>query len=229
MSYGQNLPWGLQATRSLGASTWNGQVNPYLIQSGHLNNIFRGDPVVISGPTDFYPAQNGYIVSIYDVAAHTFNTQATLGIFDGCAFVTPTATNPIDPASPGRQFWPGGTNTLNGVPAIAYIIDDPNTVFNVQTNLNSSLGAQQLDVGNTFQYSITAVGGFVQGNTNTGQSQVAAINATTPRGSGSAASNLICVALVPSPPNPSTPGTQYNNIEVLIQNHQYAQRAQARS
>lgn len=230
MSYGQNLPWGLQATRTLGAASWNGQTNPYLIKSGYTNNIFKGDPVVIAGPSDASGNFTGYIISIYDVSSNTFQQQATLGIFQGCSFITPTATNPIDPASPGRQYWPANTATLNGVPGIAYIIDDPDTVFNVQTTLNGSLGAQQSDVGNTFQYSFNLAGGVVQGNTNTGQSQVAAINPdANQRGTDSQTNNLLCVAIVPSPPNPSTPGTQYNNIEVLIMNHQYAQRAPARA
>lgn len=230
MSYGQNLPWGLQATRSLGASGWNGQTTPYLIRSGYNNNIFKGDPVVVGGPTDFDPLSNGYLISIYDVAAHTFNNQATFGVFDGCAFVTPTATNPIDPASPGRQFWPSGTATLNGVPAIAYVIDDPNTVFNVQTDLTSNTGAVQADVGNTFDFLFTVVANIVQGNTSTGQSRVAVVEGAVPRrGAGSELRNTICVNIVPTPPNPNTAGAQYNNIEVLIQNHQYARRAPARA
>jgi hypothetical protein len=227
MSYGQNLPWGLQATRTLGAASWNGQTNPYFIKSGYSNNIFKGDPVVVAGTTDAGGTNTGYLISLYDVNTNVFNAQATLGIFQGCSFITPTATNPIDPASPGRQYWPANTATLNAVPAVAYVVDDPNTVFNVQTATN--VGAMQSDVGNTFNYSFVLTGTTVQGNTNTGQSSVSAIAGTPPaRGLGSAVRNMICVAIVPSPPNPSTAGTQYNNIEVLIQNHQYAQRAPAR-
>jgi hypothetical protein len=46
MSYGQNGPWGLRATKTLTSATYTGQTNPYLIASGYANNIFVGDPVV---------------------------------------------------------------------------------------------------------------------------------------------------------------------------------------
>ncbi len=229
MSYGQNLPWGLQPTRSLGASTWNGQTNPYFIQSGYNNNIFKGDPVVIAGTADAGGTQTGYIISIYDVNGNTYTAAPTFGVFDGCSFITPTATNPIDPASPGRQYWPAGTQTLNGVPAVANIVDDPNTVFNVQSG---NPGVAQTDVGATYDYSIpVSGGGIVQGNTNTGTSRVLLSN-TALRGAGTDVNNALVIAIAPSPPNPTlvplaTP--QYNNVEVLIQNHQYIRRAIART
>lgn len=227
MSYGQNLPWGLQPTRSLGAATWNGQVNSYLIKSGYANNIFKGDPVIVAGAGDAGGSQTGYLISIYNaLGSNNFAGQATFGVFDGCSFITPTAVNPIDPASPGRQFWPSGTLTLNNIPAVAYVVDDPNTVFNVQTSTNP--GALQGNVGNGAPYVWAAsppIGGIIQGNTITGTSSLA-IGAM---GTGADPYNTIVIGIVPSPPNPSTPGAAFNNVEVLIQNHQYTQRAPIRT
>lgn len=228
MSYGQNLPWGLQPTRSLGSSTWNSQTSPYLIKSGYANNIFRGDPVVVSGDTDAGGAQGGYIISLYDVNGHTYTTAATVGVFDGCAYVTPTATNPIDPASPGRQYWPSGTNTLNNVPAVAYIVDDPNTIYNVQTTFAGNTGATQTNVGAGVDFVFDQTAGQVNGNTNTGVSKLSVSNPTR----GTADVNGIIVGLVPTPPNQTFTNTasyQFNNVEILIQNHQYAQRAATRA
>ena len=61
MSYGQNQPWGLQATKTLTAATWSGQTNPYFVDPTTGNtatSIFRGDPVVMN--------QNGFIVSLFE-------------------------------------------------------------------------------------------------------------------------------------------------------------------
>jgi len=227
MSYGQNLPWGLKPTKSLGAAAWNSQTNPYLIRSGYANNIFKGDPVMIAGTASTNPDDQGYLISIYDaIGTHVFVDVPTVGIFNGCSFVTPTATNPIDPASPGRPFWPAGTVTLNKIPAVADVVDDPNTIFDVQCNLGTVTGVEQKQVGAAFNYVIPQTADIVQGNTNTGQSLVAINNAQ--RGAGTDTKNVICLRIIPSPPNPATAGAPFNNVEVLIQNHQYVRRAVAR-
>jgi hypothetical protein len=233
MSYGQNLPWGLRPTRSLGAATWNSQTSPYLIRSGYNNNIFKGDPVCVAGPADGTAGQDtGYIISLYDVNGNNFVSTATIGVFDGCSYITPTATNPIDPASPGRQYWPKGTVTLNNVPAVANIVDDPNTIFNVQTT--NDAGASQEHVGAGWDFFINQTGGAVIGNTNTGQSSVSVTNPTRPNTDAAGQNlNVIAVAIVPTPPNPTVgsgaaASNQFNNIEVLIQNHQYIRRAAPR-
>jgi hypothetical protein len=243
MSYGQNLPQGLQASRSLGSTSWNSQVSSYLIQSGYKNNIFKGDPVVVAGTADSGGQLTGYLISVYDIGNSQnapWTNSATLGVFDGCAYSTPTASNPIDPGSPGRQYWPAGTVTLNGLPAIGYVIDDPNTIFNAQTVFTGNVGAAQNSVGATctfvFTSSNTSTGygtSTVTGNTNTGISQVSVNLATAARGTGSNLNNLIITNIVPSPPNPAptsqTANPPFNNVEGLIQNHQYAQRAIARA
>lgn len=210
MSYGQNLPWGLQATKSLGASTWNGQVSPYFIDpSSTTQSIFRGDPVYIKA--------NGYIASLYEAGSPAFQTTSTVGVFDGCSYVTPTSANPIDPASPGRLYWPAGTQTLNNTPVTAFVIDDPNTIFNVQTN--ATPGLTQSNIGNTAPVAFNISGGLVQGNTNTGISGLSLDQANAGTG---ATLNLKILRLVARTGN--TAGLGYNNAEVLIQNHFYCSR-----
>lgn len=211
MSYGQNLAWGLQATKSLNASTWNGQVNPYFInaESGvTATSIYRGDPVVME--------TNGYIVSLYE--GGTLSTTPILGVFDGCSYVQPTSANPIDPASPGRLFWPAGTLTLNNIPPVAFVIDDPNTIFNIQTN--SSDGLTQANMGNTFNVAQGTVGvGNGLGNTSTGISGMMLDQASA---GTSASANLKAIRLVARTGNNA--GVAYNNAEVIIQNHFYCSR-----
>lgn len=208
MSYGQNQPWGLLPIRNLGSSTWNGQVTPYFIASGYANNIFKGD-LVFQGADGFIHNFSEYGVSPA--------TQAALGVFWGCSFQTSVATNPIDPASPGRAYWPAGTVTLNNVNATAFIIDDPNVIYNVQSD---ATGVPFSALGDNATVTYTASPNPT-GNTNTGASSMV-LNATS--GIGHEATRTLRMrALVPVPGNDS--GIAYNNVEVLIQNHSLAQRA----
>lgn len=236
MSYGQNLPNGLQATKTITGAPFTGQVNTYLIKSGYGNNIFRNDPVVIGGGAGGSDAtQQGYVISLYDYnasVAHTSGTNfrlgASLGVFDGCSFTTPTSVNPIDPASPGRSFWPAGTVTLGTMPAIANIIDDPNVVFNIQTN--GVTGIQQANMGCTAPVVFTLTTGIVQGNTNTGESTVALDQSNLVTNGASTNYNLKLLRFVADPrniPATATVNSPYNNVEVIINNHFYASRPPA--
>lgn len=215
MSYGVNLPWGLQATKTLGSATYNSQSSPYLIAPGYVNNIFKGDPVAINAA--------GYLINAYDIPVGAFGVSPVIGVFVGCSFITPTALNPIDPASPGRSYWPAGTNTLNSVPATAFVIDDPNVIYNVQTN--ATPGLTQANIGNTAAFAFTVDTGIVQGNTNTGVSSVALDQSTV----GTLATrNMKILRFVPISGNFAsdavTPALGYNNVEVIIQNHFFCSR-----
>lgn len=238
MSYGQNMPWGLQATKHLNGMPWNGQIAPYYIQSGYASSIFRGDPVIMTA--------SGAIQSLWDWAAAGagggggnvgYGTHAILGVFAGCSYVQPTSVNPIDPASPGRSYWPGGTQTLNGVPAIAFVIDDPDVIYNMQSNGTPGMGAAQ--IGSNYSVAFTQPPPVpplptpqAGGNTQTGVSTV-----VLDQGSVSilAQLNVRAIRWVETPGNVPVPpvasilpagiaaGTapNYNNVEVLISNHAY--------
>jgi len=216
MSYGQNQPQGLQATKTLNSATYNGATSPYLIPSGYAQYIYQGDLVVFDYTT-------GYITALIpDPAASTLSTYARIGVFAGCSYQTTTATNPIDPASPGRPFWPAGTVTLGAMPAIAMIIDDPMVVYNIQTN--STPGLTQANMGSTYEVTwptLPTVAPFlIPGNQSTGQSSMALLQ-TNP-GGASATQSLRARNLVAIPGNVS--GLGYNNAEVIIQFHLYCSR-----
>lgn len=210
MSYGQNQPQGLQALKYLNGAPWNNQTNAYLIDSGYANNIFRGDLVYINS--------TGYI---QNMATNTSpQTNPTIGVFAGCSYVAPTSVNPIDPASPGKPFWPAGTNTVGDVPATAFIIDDPNTVFEIQSTYAN--GVVQANIGKFSQFGYAApyalVGGIVQGNTTQGTSYGSLF--LTPV-AAQPTYNLFIKALSANPNN--VLGVLYNNAEVVIANHYYRQ------
>lgn len=210
MAYGSNQPWGLQAVKTITGAPWNGQTSSYRIQSAYQNNIFKGDLVYLV---------DGYIHNLSDLQVAAYPTAQAIGVFNGCSFQTTTATNPIDPSSPGRQYWPAGTITANNMDAICDIIDDPNVIFNIQCG---AVGASPTNIGATYSVSYQYLGASTtnpNGNTQTGTSLVT-LNIT---GSGQTANaNLRVLRLVPASGNDY--GIPYNNVEVLIQNHSFAQR-----
>lgn len=215
MSYGQNSPWGLQAIKTTTSGTWNGQTSPYSIISGYGFNIFKGDLVYL---------QNGFIRNLADLGDGTWQTAQAIGVFNGCSFVTPTSVNPIDPASPGRPFWPAGTVTPGNVPATCDIIDDPSVIFNVQVNIT---GASLTAPGRTASVGYTLVGGNPQGNFQTGISTMVLDGNTIANGAGSDDLNLRILRFVPVSGNAPPIGggvAPYLNLEVMIQNHSFVSR-----
>jgi len=216
MSYGQNQPWGLMAIKTVNGGTWNGQTNQYLIQSGYANNIFKGDAV--------YIGNDGYIHNVSDVGAGAVAAHQILGVFNGCSFQTSVATNPIDPASPGRSYWPAGTITFNGIDATCDIIDDPNVIFNIQSD---AAGVPFNAQGSTAALIYTYIAPSLtnpSGNTNTGVSNVVLNTGTI----GANNYNVKILRFVPVSGNvPVGNGASrvpYNNVEVIIQNHTFASR-----
>ncbi len=231
MSYGQNQPWGLQAIKTINGGTWNGQTSKYLIQSGYANNIFKGDLV--------YLGSDGYIHNLSErtVAGLTpYMTFQAIGVFNGCSFTTPTSINPIDPASPGRQFWPAGTVIPGGAPATCDIIDDPSVIYNIQSS-GGIVGdppafipgaipfeAQGSTASVAYQYFFPLPAGPASttspdGNFQTGISRMTLNSSLIDT---DATRNLRILRFVPADQN--APGINFNNVEVIIQNHSFASR-----
>ena len=122
------------------------------IASGNGTAIFTGDPVM---PQTSSP--DGYIVR---AAA---GTTTLAGIFVGCQYVSTSQKRTV-----WSRYWPGSDATGD---VIAYVIDDPNSRFLVQTSgaafYNASATASTiagLPIGQYAQFTIGT------GNTNTGSS-----------------------------------------------------------
>lgn len=212
MSYGQNQPWGLVAVKTTTGATWNGQTSPYLIQSGYANNIFKGDLV--------YLGNDGYIHNLSDLQLANYPTAQAIGVFNGCSFATNTATNPIDPASPGRPYWPAGTVTLNNVDASCDIIDDPSVIYNIQADAGGvPFNAQGTTASVTYTY-ISPSTTNPTGNFNTGASSMVLNTGTI---GTDPTLNLRILRFVNVSGN--LPAIPFNNVEVIIQNHSFVQRA----
>lgn len=105
-----DAPYGLKPINLIGGQVFSGSTRMYPIQYGYATNIFNGDFVVLS---------RGFVTRA--AVAATTSSNAVTGVFLGCSF-----TNPVTKQKTFSQFWP--TGTLAG-DAVAYVCDDPDTVF----------------------------------------------------------------------------------------------------
>jgi hypothetical protein len=133
-------PRGLQLTSSFSNATPSGQIDNYLIPSGYATNIASGDLVAVNLAT-------GTIRSVNDVANYTTTPNVGFGVFVSCSFGLGYGQSQVFPASTamtpipntGTPYWPGGTITKDGMPALAQVIVDPNMVYNIQASGDQTL------------------------------------------------------------------------------------------
>ena len=115
-------PYGLKPINHVGGLPYAGATTLVPIASGYAANIFYGDIVAIN-------AVSGTIVKVTATGADgTTNAfpAGVIGVFLGCTYTDPNLKYKLF-----RQFWPTGTVTSD---AQAYIVDDPNVLFQAQAN-----------------------------------------------------------------------------------------------
>lgn len=134
MAYGVNAPFGLRPLSSISGGSWTEKTNVYHISSSvdgattYAANLFTGDPVIWN-PTA--ANQGGGTIAVC-----TFNTDGTnaanlvsvLGVFMGCEYTLPTGGLVKSP------YWPASTVVLAGSEIKAFVIDDPDVVYDVQVS-----------------------------------------------------------------------------------------------
>jgi hypothetical protein len=114
MASGTNVsaPYGLKPINLIGGQVFAGSTRALPIQYGYATNIFYGDFVkVLRGSVTRAAVSTGTDSAQFD------------GIFLGCSY-----TDPVTKTKRFSQYWPA--STLAG-DAIAYVADDPDTVFKV--------------------------------------------------------------------------------------------------
>ena len=112
MASGTNVsaPYGLKPINLIGGQVFAGSTRALPIQYGYATNIFYGDFVkVLRGSVTRASVSTGTDSAQFD------------GIFLGCSY-----TDPVTKDKRFSQYWPA--STLAG-DAIAYVADDPDTVF----------------------------------------------------------------------------------------------------
>jgi|SRR5271154_446831 len=154
MAYGVNAPFGLRPISSITGGSWTEKVNEYYISSttangittGYANSIFTGDPVVFntanSNVNSAFTATAGTIAlysPVYaDATPSTFSVCPILGVFMGCEYLsTVTGTNNLIKSA----YWPGASQIVPGSLIKAYVIDDPEVVYDVQMSTHIAANA----------------------------------------------------------------------------------------
>jgi len=144
----------------------SGQMRPkaYTIASTYAANIFQGDPVkLVDAGTVQLGTSDG-------TRSGTVAGITLLGIFAGCQYLDASGKPTISP------FWPTGTT---GTEIIAWVYDDPETLFDAQYTNPGTPGTttMQTAVGEECDWVVASPGG----STSTGFSttQLGVIEATS--------------------------------------------------
>ena len=142
----------------------SGQMRPkaYTIASTYAAPIFSGDPVKL---TDNGVVQLG---TSDGTRSGTVDGISLLGIFAGCQYLDASGKPTISP------FWPGGTT---GTEIVAWVYDDPETLFDVQYTNPSAGTTVQTAVGEECDWTVASPGGSTQ--TGLSNCQLTAIQATS--------------------------------------------------
>jgi len=165
-------PYGFLPINLIGGQVFAGSTRMYPIQYGYDTNIFYGD---------FVKVVRGSATRV-SIGAAT-NSNAVTGVFVGCSY-----TDPVTKDKRFSQYYPA--STLAG-DALAYVVDDPDTVFKAavcSSGTTMASGAYAL-VGTN----LSAVDNT--GNVNTGNSKNAILApSATP---ATSILPLRCVGVVP--------------------------------
>lgn len=154
-------PYGLKAVNHIGGTPYAGSTRLLPIASGYAVNIYNGSVVkiVAAGTVEIVTVTgNGG-----GGAAASF-PAGTIGVFVGCTYTDPSLGTVVF-----RQSWPTGTVADD---ARAYIIDDPDVVFQAQADA----AVTQADLGQNTH--LAAAQSTTTGDTTTGNSN-SAVSATT--------------------------------------------------
>ena len=118
--------FGFRPVGELGSNIQNAGTTRYRIADNQTGAIYQGDPVFFGNGSTAGAALTpaaGYIAS---AAA---GNQLLAGVFNGC-FITKHPTT-------GKPFWsnyyPGAVNVASGEKIYAFVYDDPNKLFVVQS------------------------------------------------------------------------------------------------
>ena len=155
-------PYGFKPVNEIGGLPYAGSTRQIKIASGYASNIYYGQVVsIVAAGTIQVVTTNGDNSTPFPAG--------TIGVFVGCTY-----TNPSTKQLTFAQYWPTGTVASD---AMAYVVDDYNTLFQVQADgslAQATLGSNAI---------LAAVQSTSTGSTTTGNSNTA-ISATVATTSG---------------------------------------------
>ena len=158
-------PYGLKPVKRADGMPYAGATSQYLIDpAGEATNLFYGQ-VVIIGADGYIALATGTGVDLTSNSISGTTGVGAIGVFVGCEYVN--AQGQVIHA----QYYPSGYAAPTGTSIKAYVVDDPNVLFQAQLD---GTGAQTIIGTNTF---FAAVQSTSTGSTATGNS-TSALDAT---------------------------------------------------
>ncbi|NCW69607.1 MAG: hypothetical protein EBV86_13780 [Marivivens sp.] len=156
-------PYGLKPVKRADGMPYAGATSQYLIDpAGEATNLFYGQAVII-GADGYIALATGTGADLTTNSISGTTGVGTIGVFVGCEYVNSSGQ------TVQAQYYPSGT--ANGGDIKAYVVDDPNVLFQAQLD---GAGAQTIIGTNTFFASAQSTS---TGNTATGNS-TSALDAT---------------------------------------------------
>ena len=180
----KDAAFGMKPVRMIGGAPYTGGQSRYRIAANYGTSIFQGDMVAqVTGGTVEVHADGG--------------TVPVVGVFNGVQYTDPTTGEQVF-----SNFYPASTNASD---IIAFIIDDPDVVYEVQADDTFPV----TDLFGNFDIVYTS-----SGSTQTGISG-AELDVTT----GATNTTLPIKAIdISEDPNNSDTGSANTNVLVVIQN-----------
>ena len=134
----KDAAFGLRPVKMIGGAPWTGGQSRYRIAANYGTSSFQGDMVMqVTGGTVEIHADGG--------------TVPIVGVFNGCQYTDPTTGEQIF-----SNYYPASTNASD---IIAFIIDDPMVVFEVQADAAFPIA----DLFGNFDIVYTTAGSTVTG------------------------------------------------------------------
>jgi hypothetical protein len=183
----QDAAFGMRPVRMVGGAPYTGGQSRYRIAANYGTSIFQGDMVAqVTGGTVEVHADGG--------------TVPVVGVFNGCQYTDPTSGEQVY-----SNYYPASTNASD---IIAFIIDDPNVVYEVQADAAFPVA----DLFGNFDIVYTTAGSTVTGISG------AELEVST----GGTATTLPIKALdISGDPENSDVSAANTNVLVVIQNSIY--------
>ena len=158
-------PYGLKPVKRADGMPYAGATSQYLIDpAGEATNLFYGQ-VVIIGADGYIALATGTGADLTSNSISGTSGVGAIGVFVGCEYVNAQGQLTFS------QYYPSGYAAPTGTSIKAYVVDDPNVLF--QAQLDGS-GAQTIIGTNTF---FAAAQSTSTGSTSTGNS-TSALDAT---------------------------------------------------
>lgn len=181
----KDASFGLRPVRMMGGSPYSGGQSRYRIAANYGTSIFQGDLVMqVTGGGIEIHADGG--------------TVPIVGVFNGCMYTDPTTSEQVF-----SNYYPASTNASD---IIAFVHDDPNTVFEIQAD-------DTFPVADLF-------GNFDIVYTNSGSTYTGISGAELDVTTGATSTNLPLKAIdISQDPENSDVASANTNVLVVIQNH----------